>query len=356
MAARKTTKTKNAAKKTSTPDAVALARYKAELLPLLRNAGFSGTLANMSMQAGRAQLLAYLSRSSDRVTMGLTGNDGRVSFSLGYAFILAAHSHQEGTARLDAYIATIKKTALPRIVKMARESLPTAPKDLATAARALLGWLTRDRDFKGIEVRKVAVSGRELLVTVAGRRGPIQVDRGALVTLVRELRASRAGGKASATTAGGRDLRYALHGQELDAYLAHVAKDDPEEARTLWVHLESPYDVPEADHVLAHLFQSPLEIAKKLNVAASGGALVARALPYAAKKGGSLVDRMAAIRILTMMLDQVVTHRKADELLTAAARVAASLAEEKSPLLRECAWLLDEQVRRCRAALASERK
>ena len=91
-------------------------------------------------------------RASDSVTMGLTGNDGRASFSLGDIFILAAHAPGEATARLDDYIATIEKTALPRIAEMTREALPDAPSDIASAARALLVWLARARDFDASRV------------------------------------------------------------------------------------------------------------------------------------------------------------------------------------------------------------
>ncbi len=187
-------------------------------------------------------------------------------------------------------------------------------------------------------------------ITVGGRR-PIDVDRAALVTLLHELGAERPNApKTFATNENIRDLRYALHGQQLDAYLAVIAKDAPEEARALWVHLCSPYDIPEENHILGRLFPKPLALAKELNVASSAGALVARALPYAAKTAGSLVDRVAAIRIVTMMLIDIVMHRKVEELLTDAGRVATSLGEETSALLRECGWLLDAQIQRCRKA------
>lgn len=305
------------------------ARYKREALPILEALGFKGTVANMTLDVGRARLLAFVSRASDRIQMGVNGSGDRGAFPIANALFLESHAADDADARFDAYVDTLRTSLASQVAELAKDVAPPPPTSLAEAAERLLQWLATDEDFPGVVIESVAVSGRTLIVHVQGRT-ELQVDRTALMSLVRALRAERPRDPR-------RHLKYALHGRELYAYLDLIAEEDLDEARALWVHLCSPYDVSKK------LFSEPLAIAKELNVAASAGALVARALPYAKGAAKDLVDRIAAINILTMTLGSLGKHRDRDALLTEARSLADSLEEETSPILRDCGWMLRER-------------
>lgn len=225
---------------------------------------------------------------------------------------------------------------------MAAEAPSKAAQGLAGALESLLVWVKRDRAFRGLDIASVTASGRSFDVRLRGRKGGIRVDRTELVTLLRDLR----GGKWSED---GRDLRYALHGEELDAYIAELAKKSVDDARALFVHVCSPYDLPEKDHALRHLFPKPLYATKKLDAAASGAALLKRALPHAAS--GDVVDRVAAAWIVQSTLSDVACDSKAKETFASLAPLVESLAKHKSPILRECGWLLEHEARRLSRAI-----
>lgn len=312
-----------------TTEATVVARYKAHVVPSLRAAGFEGTLANLTLHVGRGQLLAYLSRSSGTVTMGISGNDGRESFILTHVHFAPGEPAAETQKKLSAYGACLDTELRRRIEELRSDVVAPPPATLADAARALLAWLARDADFVGLDVTDAKADGRDLIVRVRGRAKPIRVDRSALMTLLRELRGGEPGPE-------GRDLRYALHGAELVAYLAKIGEESAGEARNLWVHLCSAYDLPHGDHRLAPLFVKTKTIAKELDTAASAGALVARALPFAQRRSTKLLDRITAIRILTSTLSYAANHRNAESLLEDASSLASSLGKESDPLLREC--------------------
>lgn len=324
----------------------ALASYRQAIVPLLKAAGFAGTVANMRMRTGRHQLLAYASKRGDSLQVGITGTDGRKYYSFASESFLARDSAATVTKKMRALATSLTKRVLPQVRRLAADAPAASSAGLAGALEALLRWLKRDREFRRVDVASVKTRGRGFEVRVRGRAKAIEVDRVELVTLMREL-------KGGAWPNDGRDLRFALHGDELEAYIAELAKQSRDDARALFVHLSSPYDLPERGHLLRSLFPKPLYATTKLDVAASGAALLRRALPYVAR--GKVVDRVAAAWIVRANVADLVLEPKATEVFASLETVAAGLAKDRHPLLRECGCLITHEVERISRAIATSR-
>jgi len=323
-----------------------LASYRESIVPLLEKAGFTGTIANMRMRAGRHEVFACASKRGDTVQVGVSGTDGRAYYSLVSESFLARDSAATVTKKMRALATSLTKRALPRIRRWAADAPRASPAGLVGALEALLRWLTRDREFRRVDVAGVKARGRGFEVRVRGRAKAIEVDRVELVTLMRELRDG-------AWSKDGRDLRYALRGDELEAYIAELAKQSRDDARALFVHVSSPYDLPERGHPLRSLFPKALYATTKLDVAASGAALLRRALPHVAKR--KVVDRVAAAWIVRANVADLVLDPKAPEVFASLETVAAGLAKDRHPLLRECGWLITHEVERISRAIATSR-
>ena len=307
-----------------------LAEYKRLVEPILREAGFAGRTQKLESKPGRGELVANFGKRRDELYAILSGTDGRSFFSWASTTWTKRDKPDTLAKKMSEHVKAVKK-GLALIARMDFASAPP-PKTLTDAMHALLEWLSKDSDFRKIGVTKVVARGRTFEILLRGRKSPIRADRTAIAGLLRDLRDGK-------LAARGRDLRYALHGEELDAYVALLAKKDVDEARALWVHLCSPFDLPAKGHALARLFTRPLYATKSLNVGASAGAVILRALPHTAK--GSLVDRVAAIYVVGMLFTHARTHAKADEIRNAVKALTTSLAAERSPLLRDCGVMLE---------------
>ena len=273
---------------TSTSSRV-MARYAAEVVPLLRAAGFDGTRGHLTRRDGVCELLAYATRRAPgRVKLGLTAFDGRAALTLAHLTLSGEETIDEATVAFDAYLASVREEALPRVAQLCGTTASTTPTTLAEAARALVQHVARDPEATGPAVEGVEVDGRTLVVRTADRE--IRVDRAALLTLLRELHGLE--------PSPARDLGAVLRGDALDAYVERLAQEDEAEARALWVHLNDPYDVPSDGHRLARLFPAPLAEAKHLETARSETALLSRALSEA-KDAQTLLGRVVASRVVT---------------------------------------------------------
>jgi len=242
------------------------------------------------------------------------------------------------------------KAAMKAAKKTTRAS--TAPADapsLADAVRALLEAAAREtyepsyihaknaagrRPIKlaRLQVRKVAVVGRVLEVHCAGRR-PCRGDRTAVITLMRDL-----WGDEVLRCHGPRDLA-----QEDEAcdYLHALREVSAADARIVYAQL-FPDRWMQSDERLAGLFPKPIGAWKRLDEAASEGALVKRALPLAAK--GVVLERVTAIQHIDVALSGAWRHRDWDGMEVGLRTLCASLARASAPVLRECGWMLEKKT------------
>ena len=204
-----------------------------------------------------------------------------------------------------------------------------SPNSLTTALKWVLDEMAQE--LAPLAITGVRRHGRAVRVTVRERKEAITGDRLALLTLVRDLWGEEA--------FGFKLPRYLVQEQAFLEYVAQIAEGSRAEARALYVHINGADELPlPRGHRLAALFPKPLFATRGLAEAASGGAMIRRALDHAKK--GSLVDRLAAIHTIDLAVPDAAHHNKAREILASVEDLAMRLSQSKSPLLKEAGWLL----------------
>lgn len=242
-------------------------------------------------------------------------------------------------------------TGAPSLADALRALLEAAPRETYEPSFIPYARSSQKRvKLAGLPIRRVEVHGRTVQVHCRSRRAPYRGDRTAILTLMRDLW----GDELVLRCHDPRDL---AQEDQTCGYIDALRRVSPGDARLVYAHIFFD-EYMQTDVRLAGLFAKPLFAWKRLNEAASAGALVKRALPHAAT--GSVLDRVAAARAIDIALAGAWSHRDWDMMGASLGKIANDLAHDDAPILRECGWLLARKTAwanaRVEALTAADRK